>query len=66
VLRSIEWSNGKGTWQMNGNSVQRVQVEAAGEGVVAHVGLHALGAFADRLGLGDAAHRISPGCDRGE
>jgi hypothetical protein len=28
-------------------------VETGGEGVVAHVGLHALGRFADRLGLGD-------------
>lgn len=29
-------------------------VEGSGDGVVAHVGLHALGAFADRLGLGDS------------
>jgi Transposase DDE domain group 1 len=28
-------------------------VETGGEGVAAHVGLHALGRFADRLGLGD-------------
>jgi hypothetical protein len=28
-------------------------VETGGEGVVAHVGLHALGCFADRFGLGD-------------
>ena len=39
---------------MNGNSTRRVVVEPGGAGVVAHVGLHALGAFADRLGLGDA------------
>jgi hypothetical protein len=39
---------------VNGNSTRRVRIEAAGDGVVAHVGLHALGAFADRLGLGDA------------
>lgn len=39
---------------MNGNSTTRVVVEGSGEGVVAHVGLHALGAFADRLGLGDS------------
>ena len=39
---------------MNGNSTRRVRIEASGDGVVAHVGLHALGAFADRLGLGDA------------
>jgi hypothetical protein len=31
-----------------------VVVEGGGEQVVAHVGLHALGAFADRLGLGDS------------
>jgi hypothetical protein len=31
-----------------------VKVESGGTGVVAHVGLHALGSFADRLGLGDA------------
>ncbi|MBF6558422.1 MAG: IS1380 family transposase [Acidimicrobiales bacterium] len=29
-------------------------MEPGGTGVVAHVGLHALGSFADRLGLGDA------------
>jgi hypothetical protein len=31
-----------------------VVVEGGGDQVVAHVGLHALGAFADRLGLGDS------------
>jgi hypothetical protein len=35
-------------------SAVRVKVEAGGSGVVAHVGLHALGSFADRLGLADA------------
>lgn len=39
---------------MNGNSTIRVVVEGGGEQVVAHVGLHLLGAFADRLGLGDS------------
>lgn len=39
---------------MNGNSTRRVKVETGGTGVVAHVGLHAVGSFADRLGLGDA------------
>ena len=39
---------------MNANSTVRVNVEAGGDQVVAHVGLHALGAFADRLGLGDS------------
>jgi hypothetical protein len=37
---------------VNANSTVAVVVEGGGEGVVAHVGLHALGAFADRLGLG--------------
>jgi hypothetical protein len=39
---------------VNGNSTRRVVVEPGGTGIVAHVGLHALGSFADRLGLGDA------------
>ncbi len=39
---------------MNGNSTRRVKVETGGTGVVAHVGLHAVGSFADRLGLGAA------------
>jgi hypothetical protein len=39
---------------VNANSVVRVRVEGGGEQVVAHVGLHALGAFADRLGVGDS------------
>ena len=39
---------------MHGNSTVSVVVEGSGTGVVAHVGLHALGAFADRLGLGDS------------
>ncbi len=39
---------------MNANSTVAVVVEPGGDQVVAHVGLHALGAFADRLGLGDS------------
>ncbi|MGH8987444.1 MAG: IS1380 family transposase [Acidimicrobiales bacterium] len=39
---------------MNGNSTRRVVVESGGNGIAAHVGLHALGTFADRLGLGDS------------
>jgi hypothetical protein len=38
---------------VNGNSTVAVVVEGGGDQVVAHVGLHALGAFADRLRLGD-------------
>ena len=37
---------------MNRNSVMSVGVEAGGTQVVAHAGLHALGRFADRIGLG--------------
>lgn len=45
-------------------STNRVVVEPGGAGVVAHVGLHALGAFADRLGLSHLlSSRIAP---RGE
>ena len=45
---------------MNANSTRRVVVEPGGTGVVAHVGLHALGSFADRLGLGDALSSVIP------
>jgi hypothetical protein len=37
---------------MQATSVRRVVVEPGGDQVAAHVGLHALGAFADQLGLG--------------
>ena len=36
---------------MNGTSTLSVGVEGGGTQVVAHVGLHALGRFADRIGL---------------
>jgi len=39
---------------MNANSTRSVVVEAGGTQVVGHVGLHALGAFADRLGVGES------------
>jgi hypothetical protein len=45
---------------VNANSTRRVVVESGGAGVVAHVGLHALGAFADRLGLGEALSGALP------
>ena len=46
---------------MNGNSTVAVVVEGGGDQVVAHVGLHALGAFADRLRLGDSlSDRVAP------
>lgn len=57
---------------MNANSTESVVVEAGGDQVVGHVGLHALGAFADRLGVGvtlsDAVGWQGPGTpayDRG-
>jgi hypothetical protein len=49
---------------MHGNSTRRLVVASGGDQVVGHVGLHALGAFADRLELGNAlSSRIPP---RGE
>lgn len=50
---------------MNGNSTRRVIVEPGGTGVVAHVGLHALGSFADRLGLGSALSSSIPWASNG-
>lgn len=38
---------------MNANSTEKVVVEGGGDQVVGHVGLHALGWFADRLGVGE-------------
>jgi inactivated superfamily I helicase len=38
---------------MHGNSTRRLVVASGGDHVVGHVGLHALGAFADRLELGN-------------
>ena len=54
---------------MNANSTASVVVEGGGTQVVAHVGLHALGALADRLGLGDSLSARIPmvaGHDRGK
>ena len=49
---------------MHGNSTRRLVVASGGDQVVGHVGLHALGAFADRMELGNAlSSRIPP---RGE
>jgi hypothetical protein len=45
---------------VNGNSTVPVTVEAGGEQVVAHVGLHALGTLADRLGLGVGLSGVIP------
>jgi hypothetical protein len=53
-LRQIERTDQEGTREMNRNSVLNVTVQTGGTHVVAHAGLHALGAFADRIGLGAA------------
>ncbi|MBA2309732.1 MAG: IS1380 family transposase [Pseudonocardiales bacterium] len=45
---------------MNRNSTLSVDVEPGGTQVVAHAGLHALGCFADRVGLGQALSRAVP------
>jgi len=45
---------------VNRNSALSAVVEGSGRGVVAHVGLHALGSFADRLGLGDSLSAAIP------
>jgi len=50
---------------MNSTSTNRVSVEPGGKGVVAHIGLHALGSLADALGLGSAlTSRIEPASQR--
>lgn len=45
---------------MNRNSVMNVGVEAGGTQVVAHAGLHALGRFADRVGVGASLSAAVP------
>lgn len=45
--------NQEGISEVNATSTTRLRVETGGEGVVAHVGLHCLGRFADRLGVAD-------------
>jgi hypothetical protein len=50
---------------VNSNSTVVVVVETGGSHVVAHVGLHLLGSFADRLGLGDSLSKaIVPAGER--
>ncbi len=45
---------------MNATSTLSAVVEGGGEGVVAHVGLHALGRFADRVGLPQGLSAVIP------
>jgi Transposase DDE domain group 1 len=50
---------------MHVTSTTRARIETGGDGVVAHVGLHALGRFADKLGLGaQLSARIVPAGER--
>jgi hypothetical protein len=50
---------------MHSTSTTRVSVEPGGTGVAAHVGLHALGSFADQIGLGALLSRcIEPTGER--
>ena len=63
----------RGISEVKCNSVRQVRVESGGGGVVAHVGLHALGLFADRLGVGASlssavppAGERAPAHDRGK
>ncbi len=51
VVEAVSFREQEGISEMNGTSVGNVAVEAGGTQVVGHVGLHALGAFADRLGV---------------
>jgi hypothetical protein len=60
VLRHIQKPGQEGTREVNRNSVMSVGVEAGGTQVVAHAGLHALGRFADRVGLGGALSGAVP------
>lgn len=50
----------KGTSRVKITSTRRVRVEPDGEGVVAQVGLHALGSLADQLGLADELSGAMP------
>ena len=50
---------------MHVTSTTRARIETGGDGVVAHVGLHALGRFADAVGLGAAlSARMVPSGER--
>ena len=57
---------------MNVISTRKMVVGGTGTQVVAHAGLHALGRFADRIGLGETSPAFpwtgerAPGHDRGK
>ena len=54
MLRGTNYPSRKGISEVNANSTRSVVVEGGGSQVVGHVGLHALGRFADRMGVGEA------------
>ena len=73
MLRNTHQPGRNGISEMNGNSTRNLVVEGGGTQVVGHVGLHALGSFADRLGMGEALSDAVgwrgpgvPGHDRGK
>jgi Transposase DDE domain group 1 len=55
-----QYARKKGTYEMHANSTRPAMVEPGGDQVAAHVGLHAIGCFADRLGLGDVLSSAIP------
>jgi len=59
-LSKFQSAKQEGTSKMHATSTRRAIVEPGGDQVVAHVGLHALGSFADALGLGDALSKRIP------
>ena len=60
MLRHIKATDQEGTREVKATSTLSVGVEAGGTQVVAHVGLHALGRFADRVGLPSALSAAVP------
>jgi hypothetical protein len=65
LLRNKTVTHTEGTFEMHSTSTTRLSVEPGGTGVAAHVGLHALGSFADRIGLGASlSRRIEPNGER--
>jgi hypothetical protein len=63
-LRSQTDPRKKGTYETHANSTRPAVVEPGGGQVAAHVGLHAIGCFADRVRLGAALSAAIPA--RGE
>jgi hypothetical protein len=52
-LQTNQLTRQKHTYKVKTTSTVRVVAASGGDQVVGHVGLHALGNFADRLGLGE-------------